>query len=306
MRIVSSDYEPDLDRNSDHSTDDANATERSPSHLGSNTKRSIGLGDTFGKSDDDTSSATMKKRDSSRRHLTIRPGIDTPCPIGGLKSAKETADTRGIDPHNIMPASPLASSDLDLSQDQGEPPGKRQRLTRRHRQSAVNYDMKHHPMDDILRPKYSAKRRAKGRQVLEESSDNGSETTEAPRRRSSRNTHRSETPIYSAKWHPVDQVLKNSASSTSVSNKDGHSKKICKKSNDSSSTLKEEENPMVVDSDLEPDQDSYGVRAPELGCETVSISPDRRRSARVSSSKDTPPNYDMKYGDPILQTFDIR
>lgn len=306
MRIVSSDSEPDRDRNSDHFTDDANATERSPSHLGSNTKRSIGLSDTFGKSDDDTSSATIKKRDSSHRHLTIPPETDTQCPIGGLKSAKRTTDTRGIDPHNIMPSSPLASSDLDLSQDQGESPAKRPRLMRGNGRNPVNYDMKHHPMDDVLRPKYSAKRRAKGRQVPEESSENGSETSEAARRRSSRNTHRSETPIYSAKWHPVDQALKNSASSMSVSNKDGHSKKICKKSNDSSSTLNEEENPMVVDSDLEPDQDGVRVRAPELGCETVSISPDRRRSARVSSSKDTPPNYDMKYGDPILQIFDIR
>lgn len=332
-RVVLSDSESDIGDDSAESTDDAKVTKRSQSHLGSNTRPSLGhasnkpnddypssastnygdddLGDASGKSDDDTTSATSKKRDPSHCDSTIGSNIDTPSPIGGSKTVKRKADTWDIDPHNIMSPSSQAPNHSELSQNDGKHPGKHQRLTRGHGHSTVSYDMKHHPMDDVLRPKYSAKRRANGKQVPKECSDNddGSDeddtdnapsakvtSTNAHRRRSSRNIYQSETPIYSAKWHPLDQMLRDNASSTRVSRKHGENKEVRKNSGDSSSTLKDEEDSMNVESDLNSDQDVD--RASELVGETASISPGQRRSARVSSSKGTPPNYDMKYDDP--------
>lgn len=167
----------------------------------------------------------------------------------------------------------------------------------------MSYDMKHHPMDVFLRPKYSAKRRANGIQVPRDSSDGDEEVDEAVtnnslggkevssnlhRRRSSRNILQTESPKYSAKWHPFDQMLRDNDSSPKK-----HSKKSHKRFNDSVSTLKDDEDSKTVSSDLAPNQDI--ARVSDLGDESAPISPDLRRSARVSSSRDTPPNYDMKY-----------
>ena len=156
--------------------------------------------------------------------------------------------------------------------------------------------MKLHPMDDILRPIYSAKRRRIRKEMSKESSDGDREIEEddnnnSPsgelalnfsRRRSSRNIHQSEKPIYSAKWHPLDQMLKKNPSST-VAKKDEWSKRIRKESVESSSTLKDQEDPTAVNFTFALDEDAE-----------VPSSLPQRRSARVSSSKHTPPNYDMK------------
>lgn len=160
--------------------------------------------------------------------------------------------------------------------------------------------MKHHPMDDFLWSKFSARGRARGDQAPEKSDNSGSEINKALRRRipsldshrrqSSRNIHRSEKPIYNANWHPLDQMLKDNAFSTRTTEKDG-----------SSST---EESPRTLKSDLNHRQNVD--RAPELGCETAPIDPDPRRSARVSSFKGAAPNYDMKYDNPIRENFTLR
>lgn len=335
-RVVLSDSEPDLNDDSDKSTADASATKGSPNHLVSNTKPSIGdvfnnfndddpgdasdssndddLGDTSGKSDDDIPSATPSNRDSGHRNPPVRSDNYTPSPIGGSKKVKRKADMVGIDLHNIIFPSPRAFNRSDLSRNADERPEKHQRLTRGDGRSTVSYDMKHHPMDDVLGPRYSARRRANGKQAPGESSDsderiNEDDTSDAPsgsltspnarRRRSSRKLHQSETPIYSAKWHPLDQMLRDNASSATVSGKDDHSKKSRKKSGDSSTTLKDDHGSMTVSPDLGPDQDVD--RASALGFGTAPISPDRRRSTRVSSYKDAPPNYDMKYVDSIQE-----
>lgn len=294
--VVISDSEPDLDDDSDEFTDDANATERIPSHLGSNTQPS--KSDASSKSNDDLPSAVFGNRDPSYRNPAILLGNNTPSPIERSNIVKQKVERWGVDPHNIISPSPRDSNESMSSQDDRERPEKRQRLTRGSGRNTVNYDMKHHPMDDILRPKYSAKRRANEKQVPEDSSDSDEgiedDTNNASskkvarstshRRRSSRNIHQKKTPIYSAKWHPLDQILRDDASSKSVSKNDGHHETI-KKTSDASST---------VNSDLEPDQDAAD-NASELGVGPAPISSDdRRRSTRISS-KDTPPNYDMKY-----------
>ena len=195
---------------------------------------------------------------------------------------KRKTGVEGLDLHSMTTPSPQASNDSPQLQADRERPQKRKRLPRGDGQKMVSYDMKFHPMDDILRPKYSAKRRG-----IEEDDEDNSPSGEmvAPnlnRRRSSRNIHQSEKPIYSAKWHPLDQMLKENTTSLTVSKKDEGSKRIRKESIESSSTLKDQEDHIAVTSNLALDEDA------------VASSPSRRRSARVSSSKHTPPNYDMK------------
>ena len=201
----------------------------------------------------------------------------------------------GLDPHSMTPPLPQASNESNQLQADRERPGKRQRLARGDGQKIISYDSKLHPMDDVLRPKYSAKRRGIRKEMSEESSDGNGEIQKfnednfpgiAPnsaRRRSSRNTHQSEKPIYSAKWHPLDQMLRENAPSLTVSRKDEWSKRIRKDSTESSSTPKDQEHPRAVDSEFALNEDAE-----------VTSSLSRRRSARVSSSRNAPPNYDMK------------
>lgn len=324
MRVVFSDSEPDLNDERDESTDDANATKRSPSHLGSKTNPVIN-DDSSNSNDDDLRgasesndaipSAISSNRDPGNCKSSIQSDDNTLSPIEGSKTVKRKASNGGISPHNIISPSARASNE-SLSQNDGEPPGKLRRLTRGHGRSTVSYDMKHHPMDDVLRPKFSLKRRANRNPIPDDSSDSdeeidGDDTNDAPSgkvtssnphcRRSSRKVHQSQTPIYSAKWHPLDQMLRDNASLTSVSKKDGRSKKIRANTSDSSSMAKDEEGSMTVNSDLNLDQDA----AAGLEGGTVPISPDRRRSTRISSTN-APPNYDMKYGDPTRRTVHIK
>lgn len=318
--IVTSDSESDLDNDSDEFTDNANATTQCPSHLSSKTKRGTSnasdnsnydnLHGASSESNDDTLSAMTTTKNSSCRNATPRSGNTAPSQIEGLKTIKRKADMGGIDPHNII--SPFrAPNESDPSYSDHERPRKLQRLTRGNGVSTVSYDMKHHPMDDILRPKYSAKRRGNQRQVAEESSDSNEETSEdneigAPskitspnpdHRRSSRSVHRSNRPNYSAKWHPMDQMLKENSSSTRGLKGGDRNSKISK-SIESSPTLKGDENSSTINFDLHPSCD--GDKASELEGSIIPTSPGQRRSARVSSSKNGPPNYDMKYGDLIL------
>lgn len=215
----------------------------------------------------------------------------------------------GIDAHNIIAPSPRAFNKSNPLQNDDEPPRQCQRHTRGHGRSTVSYDMKYHPMDDILRPNFSATRRANGDQVPEEFRDSKVESDEddedealskvtSPnphRRRSSRNIHLKQRPIYSAKWHPLDQILKDNASSTRAVADDNHSKNI-RRFSESSPTLKDEDSLNISTSF---DHGQGADRASELESTTASITSSPRRSARVSSSKKGPPNYDMKYGDSI-------
>ena len=205
----------------------------------------------------------------------------------------------GLDPRNIISQSPRDSNESLSSPNDGERLEKHQRLTRGRGRNTVNYDMKYHPMDDVLRPKYSAKRRAKEDSSESDEDDTNDASSEkvAPadphHRRSSRNIHKSKTPIYSAKWHPLDQMLRDNASSKSVPDKNDHPKKS-RTISDSSPTLKSEQGSIAVNSDLNPDQDAADKAS----------GPDRRRSTRIFS-KDALPNYDMKYGDSVYKTIHI-
>ena len=223
-----------------------------------------------------------------------------------------------------------AGSEPNLDDDFDKRPAKRQRLTRGDGQKAVSYDMKHHPMDEILRPKYSAKRRRIREEVLEEfgntnggiddddddddiddddddddndDNDDNDHTAAAIeskafsanpyRRRSSREIHRSETPYYSAKWHPMDQLLKNNVSPISRSKQSDHSRRVRKDFSESPPPLMDGQKSTTAKSNLESDEKFN--RDSDVEGDT---SPNQRRSARISSDK-VPPNYDMKYGEPV-------
>lgn len=315
--IVLSDSESDLDNDSDEFTDDATTTERCPSHLSSKNKPGTSNAlDSFnynnfdgaaGESNDDTLSAISNTQNSSSRNATTRSNNAAPSRSRSSKSVKRKADVGGIDPHNIISPSLRVPNGSDPPHSDHKRPRKSQRPTRGYGGSTVSYDMKHHPMDDILRPKYSAKRRGNQRHAAEESSDSDGEIDEdneigAPskttspnphRRRSSRSVHRSNRPNYSAKWHPMDQMLKANASPTRGSKGGDRNSKI-PKSIESSPTLKGDEDSSTISFDLHPNHD--GDRASELEGSIAPITPGQRRSARVSSSKNGPPNYDMKYG----------
>ena len=191
---------------------------------------------------------------------------------------------------------------------------KSHRLTRGHGGRTVDYDMKHHPMDDFLRPGYSAKRRAKVKQISEVQSDDDEEMgddnenktssklmtqTDFHRRRSSRNLHLNDQPIYSAKWHPLDKILKDNASVKIFEGWDRS--KITQKS---PSAPNAGEDSMTSTSDAESDQDAAII--PVLDDTIALKSPGQRRSARISSSKDGLRNYDMKYGGLIHLQFTLR
>lgn len=226
---------------------------------------------------------------------------------------KRKADTGGVNPHEIVTSSLRVSSGSDLSMNDDERRRKSHRLTRGHGGRMVDYDMKHHPMDDFLRPGYSAKRRAKVKQIPEVQSDNDEEMgddnenetlsklmtqSDSHRRRSSRNLHLNDQPIYSAKWHPLNKILKVNASEKIFEGWDRS--KITQKS---PSALNAEEDSITSTSDAKPDQDAVIIS--ELDDTIMPKSPGQRRSARISSSKDGLRNYDMKYGGLIHLQFTL-
>ena len=304
MRVVFSDSEPDDFK--EPITDPSSIMQNS-NHFGSDTEPGLGgasknfnadspcdvsdssddvIGDTFGKSNREI--PTFASNEPNFRH------------------------------HNPITWSPLPhlSPESNLSRTDDNCQEKRQRLTRKHGQSSVSYDMKHHPMDDVLRPRYSAKRRAQWKQAESSHSDdeisqNGvnnasSKPAVSPIphcRRSSRKIHLDEKPIYSAKWHPLDRMLRENACSTTDSKGDGHSNSNRKKLGDFSASSKDQEDFMTVNSNFRLDRDADGA----IGFRgTGPISKDRRRSARVSSSKDALPNYDMKYDYSMCRMFITR
>ena len=258
------------------------------------------------KPDNNPPIATSLNRDLACDITSTRSDTDASSRIGRSKAIKRKADAGGVNPHNIIASSLRVSSGSDPSMNDDEHRRKSQRLTREHGGRNVDYDMKHHPMDIFLRPRYSAKRRANEKQVSErssacdaeltddtedEASDNKESLPSPHRRRSLRNIHPSDQPIYSAKWHPLDQMLKDNAFSEK-SLEDCDRSKATRKSN-KSSTLEDEEDLSIItsdfDSNLDADKDS------ELEVIIMPINPNQGRSARVSSSKVEAPNYDMKY-----------
>ena len=330
MRVVFSDSESD---DFTEPITDPSSTMQSSNHLGSNTEPGFGgaskkfnaehpwnisnssdgfIGDASDESGCDTPSFASNKRNFGHRN-SITCG--SPSPIGGSRKATKTkVATVAIGPHKGPSPLLQRSPESNLSKIDDQRLGKRRRLTRKHGQSNVSYDMKHHPMDDVLRPKYSAKRRTRGKQA--ESSDSADEilqdgannTSSVPAvspiphcRRSSRKIHQGETPIYSAKWHPLDKMLRENACSISDFKRDDHSKSSRNKVGDSSASSKDKDDFVTVNPDFRLDRDAdraIGFRG------TASNGPDRRRSARVSSSKGALPNYDMKY-DKLICTISI-
>ena len=323
VHIVLSDSERELDDDSD----DANTTKRCLSHRGSISKGGTDNASNLSNDDDlhgfsDESDNNPPNATSIKSNLTsdiasTRSDTDTLSQIGRSKAVKRKADTRGFNPHSIVTSALQVSSGSDLSMNDDERRRKSQRLTRGHGGRTVDYDMKHHPMDDFLRPGYSAKRRGNVKQISEVQSDNDEEMSDekenealsklvtqsdSHRRRSSRNLHLNEQPIYSAKWHPLDEMLKDNASEKRFEGWD-HSK-ITRKSRESSSALNAGEDSITITSDTEPDQDAAMIS--ELKGRIARNSPGQRRSARISSSKDGPRNYDMKYGGIIHLQFTLR
>ena len=294
--VALSDPEPELDDDSDENTNDANITKRCSSHLGSD--REAGTGDASDNDDDLQTASSESNVDT--------PSMDTPNQVAASKSIKRKADSGGIDTHNIITPSFRASNGSDPSVNNNESPRKSQRLPRGHGQRTVDYDMKYHPMDDFLRPGCSAKSRTSRKQNPETPSESDGETgddTEEKalskrvalpiphRRRSSRNIHLSGQPIYSAEWHPLDQMLKDNASSQKALEDRIRSKTTGKSSE--SSTLKDEEEFSIITSDFDSNLDAD--KASQVEGKIALIYPNQRRSTRVLSSKVEAPNYNMKY-----------
>ena len=217
-----------------------------------------------------------------------------------MKTVKRKADGEGIDNHSTITASLRASNESDPSVKNKEGPRKSPRLSSEHgRRTTVDYNMKHHPMDDFLQPRYPLKRRDSEKLVPEVSgsSDEDNEnkaagtnaTSSLHRRRSPRSLQPSGQPIYSAKWHPLDEILKDDASSK-LRSEDCDRSKTTRKSSESST---DKEDFGIVTSDLNSNLDSDNPS--EVKGITALINPHQRRSARVSSSRVEAPNYDMKY-----------
>ena len=313
-----SDTESDLDDDSD---DIANLTKLGQNHLNLNTKPGTNYGsNNFTDNDDDYDTSSRSRRDTSNvgsqvkesnyGNATTRLDNNAASQNRRPKTVKKKAGTGGIDLHNVIAPPSRASIKSNSANDDDERPVKRQRLMRGRERAVVSYDMKRHPMDDFLQPKYSPKRRGSLNQVSEESSDKDGETDKnqesrtsrgkvtslgSHRRRSTRNTRKSENPIYSAKWHPLDQMLRDNISSKTSSKKRECSKKAGKFTQ-SPSTFEDDQISAISNSDR--DYDKYIDSASDLEGKT-GVSPSRRRSGRVLSSRDAPPNYDMKYSEPI-------
>ena len=258
------------------------------------------------KSDKNPPITTTLNRDLTCDITLTRSDTNALSQIVRSKASKRKADPGGVNPHNIVTSSLRVSSGSDPSMNDDEPRRKSQRLTRGHGGRTVDYDMKHHPMDIFLRPRYSAKRRDNGKQVSEMSSacdaeltddteneaSDKKETSPNPHRRQSlRNIHPSDQPIYSAKWHPLDQMSKDNAFSEKRLEDCDRSK--ANRTSNKSSTLEDEEDLSIITSDFDSNLDAE--KASELEVNVTSTNPNQRRSARVSSSKVEAPNYDMKY-----------
>ena len=106
-------------------------------------------------------------------------------PSHSPSTADSTKINAGMDVDNII-ATPAHDSKSSKASDigDGSPKPKRQRMTRADRlgRKPVDYDMKHHPMDDVLRPKAAAKRRAHDQSVRQPSDndeDDGSPDEES-------------------------------------------------------------------------------------------------------------------------------
>lgn len=287
-----------LDDAPDDFTNDANVTKRCSSHLSSNSEAGTDHVAKFS-SDNDVHVVSQQSDNGT-------PSLNAPNQVDGSKGIKRKADLESIDTHNIITPSPQVSNHSGPSVNSKERPRKSRRLAREHGQGTVDYDMKYHPMDELLRPGFSAKRRASRIQAPgipsksdEETGDgNGnkalSKLVALPnphRRRSSRNIYPGDQPIYSAKWHPLDQMLKDNASSEKGLEDCDRSKTTRKPSG--SSILKDKEDLSVIASNFDSNLDAD--KASKLEGKIASINPNQRRSARVSSSKVEAPNYDMKY-----------
>ena len=239
------------------------------------------------RSDEETSSVTTHTKSSSYCYSTDALENDTAYQGRGSKTLKRKADLGGIDHHNIISPSPRTSIESSPEENgYDEPLMKRHRFTRGHGRKSVSYDMKHHPMDDVLWPRRSTKRRGIMEQGLEGScdKDGGEEEklgSSSNCRRSSRDIHQSENPVYSAQWHPLDAILKPDTSFISLLEV---GQQEIRKSVEVSSTPKDEGYSTIVHSDVDLDEKNDDP------------SPSRCRSARWSS-KDAL----AKYSKPIHQ-----
>lgn len=173
---------------------------------------------------------TPRKPHANGHTIPTNSSSTTPSPISAMASnAKANTD---IGFNGIIPTPARSLTKTPDNVEGVSPSPKRQRVTRAdilgHKR--VDYDMKHHPMDDVLRPKAAAKRRAydhppqqlsddESERASDEDSDldipkTGQKPITYPQTTPERHrTTRAETlggkPVdYDMKHHPMDDVLR--------------------------------------------------------------------------------------------------
>ena len=174
--------------------------------------------------------------DETATEASSSPASSSPMrvhPSPGPSAAKRTRINKGLNANNIISTPRNGSSRLKKKNDQPDadqsptPEGRRTRGSFASDQKKINYDMRHHPVDDVLRPKATAKRT--GRAVKSESQEEAPQSTYKKRHTSPiikiRKRHTSEslspdrrhsarfnasgrkTVNYDTKHHPMDDVL---------------------------------------------------------------------------------------------------
>ncbi len=188
---------------------------------------------------------------------------------------------------------------------------KRRRPTRNVNRSPVDYNMKHHPMDATLRPKASQKRRivrgakAMGdeRAELESSArddlpqlrdTDDSIPSNQGRRRSSRVESLSKSrPMYSRRYHPMDDYVPQNGIKTVAKAHVGPSTNIEESLDDLyPANITREPANKATRRDKSTTASSFQKNKSRLAKDT--IHPNRRRSLRASHTN-TSPDYDMKF-----------
>lgn len=202
-------------------------------------------------------------------------------------------------------------------QTDSSPSLKRQRSLRG-AQKPVNYDMKHHPMDDIMRPKAAAKRRTNDHKIGEgfiisrstsksksKDSDANADDDSTPlsklangnnlfpdRRRSSRISLQSErTPNCKMRHHPIDDALR---PKTAVNSKANRGKESTESELESFIPGANDNRSPSADDESENDNIVNAVSTAKQAAK-FPPDPNRRRSGRTTISADQVLNYDVKH-----------
>ena len=222
-------------------------------------------------------------------------------------STSKTNSTVNMDFDNIICTRVLGSNSPKSpgSHEDTSPMAKRQRITRADisGRKRIDYDMKYHPMDDVLRPKAAAKRRSCDQppQQLPNEGRNGKGAVEDPGFEGSKLTNQSDNQAmiipkyrritraetlgeksvdYDMKYHPMDDVLRPKAAAK---------RRSCDQQPHYAADDKNQES---ADEDLNLDT---STSTDPLFNNRMMITPQRHRVTRAETLGGKAVDYDMKY-----------